>query len=86
MIQPPAQLIKRVYKRSHTSVREAAAREVAAKEEISRREGERAKEQLELALYITSTKLNQAERAVTQISQGDAATRSPEPEDRKMER
>ncbi|HEY6329952.1 MAG TPA: hypothetical protein VI756_11490 [Blastocatellia bacterium] len=48
-------------------------------------EGERAKQQLELALYIASSKLNQAERVVSHVNQDDEPAASDRDEHR-MER
>jgi hypothetical protein len=49
-------------------------------------EGQRAKEQLELALYIASSKLNQAERAVSHVSQDDEPHQNREPDEHRMDR
>ena len=48
--------------------------------------GERAKQQLELGLFIASSKLNLAERAVSRANDQDEQRRNAEPEELRMER
>jgi hypothetical protein len=63
-----------------------AAGKQSRRQDIASSEGERAKQQLELALYIASSKLNLAEKAVARLNQEDQPAGSPEHDEHRMDR
>jgi hypothetical protein len=63
-----------------------AVRKERHRRDLASSEGERAKQQLELALYIASSKLNLAEKAVARLNQEDQPAGSPEHDEHRMDR
>jgi hypothetical protein len=63
-----------------------AVRKESHRQDLASSEGERAKQQLELALYIASSKLNLAEKAIARLNQEDQPAESPEHDEHRMDR